>query len=240
MPPELNSSTGLCERLARVRERIARAERRYGREPGSVVLIAASKAQTNESIKAAVECGQRDFGENYLQEAAPKIEQHDSRQSGLSWHYIGPLQTNKTARVARLFEWVHSVDRAKVATRLSAQRPTDLGPLNICLQVNIDREPGKAGVLVDHLPALAEHVATLQNLNLRGLMAIPAATGDFDRQCKSFAALRAALEDLTRRDHDVADLSMGMSADLEAAIAEGATMVRVGTAIFGPRSSARG
>ncbi|MBA2408331.1 MAG: YggS family pyridoxal phosphate-dependent enzyme [Gammaproteobacteria bacterium] len=240
MPCDLNSPTGLRERLARVEERIARAERQYGREPGGVRLIAASKAQTSESIKAAVECGQRAFGENYLQEAASKIEQLDGLAAELSWHYIGPLQANKTGRIASLFEWVHSVDRARVATRLSAQRPTELGPLNICLQVNIDREPAKAGVLADHLPALAEHVATLQNLSLRGLMAIPAATYDFDRQRKSFAALRAALEDLNRRGHDVAELSMGMSADLEAAIAEGATMVRVGTAIFGRRSSARG
>lgn len=238
MAPEINSSTGVCERLARVRGRIARAEQLYGREPGSVTLIAASKAQPVECVAAAAACGQRAFGENYLQEAAPKIEQFDKPTLCLAWHFIGPLQANKTGRIAKLFDWVHSVDRLKLATRLSVKRPLESAALHICLQVNIDRETGKAGVPVEHLPALAEQVATLENLRLRGLMAIPAATCDFDSQRKSFARVRAALEDLNRRGHRVADLSMGMSGDLEAAIAEGATMVRVGTAIFGPRSCA--
>ncbi|MGH8501491.1 MAG: YggS family pyridoxal phosphate-dependent enzyme [Gammaproteobacteria bacterium] len=240
MPSDTASTNDLCGRIARVRERIACAEQRYGRAPDSVILIAASKAQSATRIAAAAACGQYAFGENYLQEAAPKIAQLNEPHRGLSWHYIGPLQANKTGGVAKHFEWVHSVDRLKLATRLSAQRAAGSTPLKICLQVNIDRETGKAGVLVGHLPALAEQVAELENLALCGLMAIPAATRDFASQCKSFALVRKALDDLNRRGHRLAELSMGMSGDVEAAIAEGATMVRIGTAIFGARVRAKG
>jgi pyridoxal phosphate enzyme (YggS family) len=231
MSANRTSSVELCERLARVREVIGEAEHRYGRTPGSVSLLAASKAQSVDKVRAAVECGQRLFGENYVQEAEPKI----AELSGLRWHYIGPLQANKAGRVARLFEWVHSVDRLKIARRLSAQRDDTQTPLDVCLEVNISRESGKAGILPEELPSFADQVAALQHLRLRGLMAIPAIETDFSQQRRNFAAVREAWEHLNHRGHRLDTLSMGMSGDLEAAIAEGATIVRVGTAIFGPR-----
>ncbi len=221
----------LCGRIARLRDAIVRAEQRYGRTPGSVTVLGASKAQSVDRIRAAAQCGLRVFGENYLQEAERKI----AELKDLHWHYIGPLQANKTGRVSVLFEWVHSVDRLKVAARLNDRRAGDK-PLDICLQVNISREPGKAGVRLEDLPQLAEQIAPLEKLRLRGLMATPAPTADFDQQRRQFAALRTALDDLNRRGHRLDTLSMGMSGDLEAAIAEGATIVRIGTAIFGPRS----
>jgi PLP dependent protein len=226
-----DSSTELCERITRIRERIALAERRYGRPPGSVSLLAASKAQPIEKIQAAIGCGQRLFGENYVQEAEAKI----GRLPELRWHYIGPLQANKTRKVAAIFAWVHSVDRLKIAARLNGHRAEMGLPLDICLQVNISLEPGKAGTPLEDLAELADQVATLENLRLRGLMAIPQATSDFDQQRRTYASVRAALEGLERRSHQLDTLSMGMSHDLEAAIAEGATIVRVGTAIFGAR-----
>lgn len=216
-----------------MRATIAQAEQRYSRPAGSVVLLAASKSQSVKVIRAAAACGQRLFGESYVQEGGPKI----AELGELRWHYIGPVQTNKTSQIARLFEWVHSVDRFKVAARLNAQRAATGARLDICLQVNISREPSKSGLPPAHLPALAEQVAALDCLTLRGLMAIPAPTVDFDEQRRQFAAVRAALEDLNHRGHRLDTLSMGMSGDLEAAIAEGATIVRVGTAIFGPRTS---
>jgi len=226
----------LCGRIARLRDSIAGAEQRYGRTPGSVTLLGASKAQPVDRIRAAARCGLQVFGENYVQEAERKIlELRD-----LHWHYIGPLQANKTGRVAVLFEWVHSVDRIKVATRLNDRREGADKPLDVCLQVNISRETGKAGVQIEDLPQLAEEVVALEKLRLRGLMAIPAPAADFGRQRRQFAALRRALDDLNRRGHRLDTLSMGMSGDLEAAIAEGATIVRVGTAIFGPRGYRNG
>jgi len=222
----------LCERIARVREAIARAEQRYGRPAGSVSLLAASKAQPIERIRAAAKCGQRLFGENYVQEAEAKITQLGE----LHWHYIGPIQANKTRKIAALFEWVHSVDRLKIAKRLDAQRAEIGAPLQVCLQINISGEPDKAGIPLEELPRLAEQVAALENLRLHGLMAIPAVTNDSDQQRRTFAAVREALENLNRRGHRLDTLSIGMSADLEAAIAEGATVVRIGTAIFGPRN----
>ncbi|HEX2238534.1 MAG TPA: YggS family pyridoxal phosphate-dependent enzyme [Gammaproteobacteria bacterium] len=221
----------LCGRIARVREIIAQAERRHGRPTGGVTVVAASKAQPIPRIRAAAECGLHLFGENYVQEAEPKI----IALRELCWHFIGPLQANKTRKVAKLFDWVHSIDRLKIAVRLSAQRPELDTPLDVCLQVNISREPAKSGVLIENLPKLAEQVASLAHLRLRGLMAIPAPSTEAAAQRRAFAAVRMALEDLNRRGHRLDTLSMGMSGDLEAAIAEGATMVRVGTAIFGPR-----
>ncbi len=231
MPLKYDIAADICERLARVRKAIARAEQRYGRPAESVILLAASKTQTVERIRAVAQCGQRLFGENYVQEAEPKITQ----LRDLRWHYIGPLQANKTGRVVKLFEWVHTVDRLKIARRLSTQRAGLGKPLDVCLQVNISREPHRAGALPEELPQLAEQVAALENLRLRGLMAIPAATRDFEEQRRTFAAIRSALENLHDRGHCLDALSMGMSGDLEAAIAEGATIVRIGTAIFGPR-----
>jgi pyridoxal phosphate enzyme (YggS family) len=231
MSAEKGSPDDICERIARLRETISRAEQRYGRAPGSVTLLAASKTQCAERIRAAMQCGQHLFGESYVQEAEAKI----AELSDLHWHYIGPLQANKTRRVARLFEWVHSVDRLKVASRLDSQRTQSDTPLDICLQVNVSREAGKAGAAPEDIPALSERVASLEHLRLRGLMAIPAATRDFDQQRRQFAELRTMLERLMDSGHRLDTLSMGMSGDLEAAIAEGATIVRVGTAIFGRR-----
>lgn len=232
MPPRIIIPADLCERLRRVKDTIVRAEQRYGRVTGSVSLLAASKAQSIDKIRRAAHCGQRSFGENYVQEAELKIAQLGDE---LRWHHIGPVQTNKTNRIARLFEWVHSVDRLKVARRLDAQRPAGSAPLNVCLQVNICRESSKSGVLPEDLPELAEEIVRLERLKTRGLMAIPALSADFDQQRRAFAAVRAVFEDLNRRGHALDTLSMGMSADLEAAIAEGATIVRIGTAIFGAR-----
>jgi pyridoxal phosphate enzyme (YggS family) len=224
--------TDLSARLRQVKNTIARAEQRYKRSAESVSLLAASKGQSVDVIRAAAQYGQRLFGENYVQEAEPKI----ALLGDLQWHYIGPVQANKTGRIARLFEWVHSIDRLKVARRLDAQRPASSAPLNVCLQVNLSRESSKSGVLPENLPALAEQVASLASLRLRGLMALPALTVNFDQQRHAFATLRLNLEDLNRRGHRLDTLSMGMSADLEAAIAEGATIVRIGTAVFGRRN----
>jgi pyridoxal phosphate enzyme (YggS family) len=232
MPHQSSMPSDLSARLRQVKNTIARAEQRYKRPAESVSLLAASKGQPVEVIRAAAQYGQRLFGENYVQEAEPKI----ALLGDLQWHYIGPVQANKTGRIARLFEWVHSIDRLKVARRLDAQRPASSAPLNVCLQVNLSRESSKSGVLPENLPALAEQVASLASLRLRGLMALPALTVNFDQQRHAFATLRLNLEDLNRRGHRLDTLSMGMSADLEAAIAEGATIVRIGTAVFGRRN----
>jgi pyridoxal phosphate enzyme (YggS family) len=232
MPHQSSMPTDLSARLRQVKNTIARAEQRYKRPAESVSLLAASKGRSVDVIRAAAQYGQRLFGENYVQEAEPKI----SLLGDLQWHYIGPVQANKTGRIARLFEWVHSIDRLKVARRLDAQRPASSAPLNVCLQVNLSRESSKSGVLPENLPALAEQVASLASLRLRGLMALPALTVNFDQQRRAFATLRLNLEDLNRRGHRLDTLSMGMSADLEAAIAEGATIVRIGTAVFGRRN----
>jgi PLP dependent protein len=229
-------TSDLCDRIERVRETIARAEQRYGRPAGSVTLLAASKTQSIERLLSAMHCGQRLFGENYVQEAEPKI----AALPELDWHYIGPLQANKTRRVAQLFKWVHSIDRHKTALRLDAQRMEIDIPLEVCLQVNISGESGKAGASLGDLSRLAERVIDLKHLKLRGLMAIPAPTPDPYQQRRSFATMRKALEDLNRRGYELDTLSMGMSTDLEAAIAEGASIVRIGTAIFGPRISRQG
>lgn len=222
----------LCEHIRHVQEIIAQAEQRFDRPAGSVTLLAASKAQSVTRIRAAALCGLRVFGENYVQEAEPKI----AELRELCWHFIGPLQANKTRKVARLFDWAHGIDRPKIAARLSAQRAVCATPLNVCLQINVSREPGKSGILIEDLPALAEQVAGLAHLRLRGLMAIPAPSSESETQRRAFAVVRAALEDLNRRGHRLDTLSMGMSGDLQAAIAEGATIVRIGTAIFGTRA----
>lgn len=222
----------LSERLHAVQERIHAAERAAGRPPGSVGLIAVSKTQPAAAIRAAVQAGQRDFGENYLQEAlAKQTELADC--PAIRWHFIGPIQSNKTRPIATHFDWVHSVDRLKVAERLSEQRPSQKPALNICLQVNISHEDSKSGINLAELPELARAVAALPRLRLRGLMAIPAPTADPASQRQAFRTLRLALENLDLPGLDT--LSMGMSDDLEAAILEGATLVRVGTAVFGPR-----
>lgn len=219
--------------IAKLRERIGAACRATGRDESGVTLLAVSKTRPAEDIRAAWEAGQRAFGENYLQEALTK--QAALSDLPLVWHFIGPLQSNKTREVAAHFDWVHSVDRLKIAQRLSDQRPAGLPPLNVCLQVNISGEASKSGCLPTELPALAGAVADLPGLRLRGLMCIPEPETDPARQRAPFAALRGLLEQLQPQHPGLDTLSMGMSGDLEAAIAEGATLVRVGTDIFGAR-----
>jgi pyridoxal phosphate enzyme (YggS family) len=223
----------ICDRLDTVRANIRAAERRFGRPPNSVGLLAVSKTHPTELIRAAHECGQRAFGENYAQELEGKALELSAE--ALEWHFIGPIQSNKTRIIAAHAHWVHTVDRIKIARRLSDQRPPELPPLQICLQANVSHESTKAGVATAELGELADAVADLPQLNLRGLMAIPAPQTDFEAQRRGFAELRRAYEVLIGDGHRLDTLSMGMTQDMEAAIAEGATLVRIGTAIFGPR-----
>jgi len=208
-----------------------------GRPRSTVQLLAVSKTFPAEAVLEAVAAGQRAFGENYLQEGVDKIAAvakalPDTR---LEWHFIGPIQSNKTRPIATHFDWVHTVERLKIAQRLSEQRPPELGPLNICLQVNISGEASKSGVTPDELPALAQAVAALPNLRLRGLMAIPEPQDDPEMQRVPFARLRALAQDIVKAGIHLDTLSMGMSSDMRAAVLEGATIVRVGSAIFGAR-----
>lgn len=224
----------LPNNIAKLRERVRFTAEKSHFGNRDVVLIAVSKTRPAEDIRAAHRCGLRDFGESYLQEALQKI---DALQDlPLVWHFIGPIQSNKTAAIAGHFDWVHSVDRLKVATRLSEQRPAHLPPLQVCLQVNISGEESKSGVSLEALPQLAEAVLGLPHLKLRGLMAIPAADADSQQQREAFRQMREALAQLRIQAPEIDTLSMGMSDDMEIAILEGATMVRVGTAIFGRRN----
>lgn len=220
--------------LTAVHKRIELAALAAGRRPHSVLLLAVSKTKAAEAVRSAFAAGCRDFGENYLQEGVDKALALIDLP--ICWHFIGPIQANKTRAIAEQFDWVHGVDRLKVAQRLSAQRPVEKGPLNICLQLNVSHEASKSGVTLDQLDELAAAIESLPNLRLRGLMAIPAPSVDPVEQRAAFAAVRQALEKLQQRWPTLDTLSMGMSADLEAAIAEGATIVRVGTDIFGARS----
>lgn len=224
----------LAHRLAKVREQISKAEREFNRIPSSVQLLAVSKTQPSEVVAAAFDLGQRDFGENYLQEALPKIDA--LKALPITWHFIGQIQANKTRLIAEHFDWVHSVDRFKTAKRLSDQRPNNFKPLNLCLQVNLEDEPGKGGVTQAELPELASRIKDLSRIRLRGLMAIPSQQEPFEEQRRLFRQLRDWQTRLNDRGLSLDTLSMGMSADLRAAIAEGATIVRVGTAIFGERA----
>jgi pyridoxal phosphate enzyme (YggS family) len=211
--------------------------------PGSSVhLLAVSKTFPPDAVLEAMAAGQRAFGENYLQEALDKMQAVARMAPGaaIEWHFIGPIQNNKTRPIATHFQWVHSVEKLKTAQRLSEQRPPELGPLNICLQVNISGEDSKSGASVEELPELARQVALLPNLRLRGLMAIPAPQDDEAMQRAPFARLRALFEGLRRDGLELDTLSMGMSADLGAAVLEGATIVRVGSAIFGARHYKQG
>ncbi len=224
-------TTSIAEKLETLRRRIRQAERAAGRPEGSVRLVAVSKTHPPAALIAAYRLGQREFGENYLQEALAK--QDRLAHFDICWHFIGPLQSNKTRPIAARFAWVHGVDRLKIAERLSEQRPAGLPPLNVCLQLNVSSEASKSGVSPAELPALAAAVAELPRLRLRGLMAIPAPTADTEAQRAAFRAVRRAFEGLA--GHGLDTLSMGMSEDLEAAVSEGATLVRVGTALFGSR-----
>lgn len=199
-----------------------------------VRLLAVSKTWPADSVREAAAAGQRAFGENYVQEGAAKVD--ELAGLGLEWHFIGPLQSNKTRLVANRFSWVHSIDRLKIAERLSEQRDVHLPPLEVCIQVNVSGEASKSGVAPPDLPELARAVAALPHLRLRGLMAIPEPTPDVALQRARFASLRAMRDELNAAGLALDTLSMGMSDDLEAAIAEGSTLVRVGTAIFGSRS----
>ena len=220
-------------RLRAVQARIARATAEAGREAGAVGLLAVSKTFGAAAVRELVACGQREFGENYVREALDK--QTRLADLPLVWHFIGPIQSNKTRAIAEQFSWAHSVDRLKIAERLSAQRPAGLPPLQVCIEVNVSGEASKGGVPVALLSELAAAVAVLPRLQLRGLMAIPAPAADRDAQCAAFRQVRRAFEALVARGYPVDTLSMGMSADLEAAILEGATVVRIGTALFGER-----
>jgi pyridoxal phosphate enzyme (YggS family) len=224
------------KRLQAVKSRIGRACAASGRDPRDIVLVAVSKTFPPADVRAACAAGQRDFGENQVQEAVAKIGA--LADLDLVWHFIGPVQSNKTRQIAERFAWVHSVDRLKIAERLSAQRPEGVPPLQVCIQVNVSGEATKSGVPPSEAPALARAVAALPRLRLRGLMAIPEPTDDVALQRRRFETLRELKERLAADGLALDTLSMGMSDDLEAAIAAGATMVRVGTAIFGARPAA--
>ncbi|MCH8499373.1 MAG: YggS family pyridoxal phosphate-dependent enzyme [Marinobacter sp.] len=228
----------IADKIASVTRRVQKATEAAGRPTGCVKLLAVSKTRTAAELRAAIAAGQRAFGENYLQEALDKIAVLQD-QPGLEWHFIGPIQSNKTRAIAEHFQWVHSVDRLKVARRLSEQRPEGLPPLNLCLQVNVNDEASKAGVSLAELPELAREVAQLPHLSLRGLMAIPDPEQPEQALQQSFNDLASALQALRQQpwasDQPLDTLSMGMSDDLELAITAGATWVRVGTALFGER-----
>ncbi|MDR1367193.1 MAG: YggS family pyridoxal phosphate-dependent enzyme [Candidatus Accumulibacter sp.] len=219
--------------LKTVRARIVKAAQNSGRDPDGITLLAASKSWSAEYLAEATRAGQKSFGENYVGEGVSKIA--ELAAYGLEWHFIGPLQGNKTRPVAENFTWVHSIDRLRIAERLSEQRPEYLAPLQVCLQVNTSGEATKSGVSPQEASALAHRIATLPRLVLRGLMAIPEPEDDFSRQRAAFCRLRKLASVLKKEGLDLDTLSMGMSHDLEAAIAEGSTLVRIGTAIFGER-----
>ncbi|MDE2138659.1 MAG: YggS family pyridoxal phosphate-dependent enzyme [Gammaproteobacteria bacterium] len=229
----LRGPQNLPERVRAVEERIAAAAARAGRSAHSVTLLAATKAQPPEVLRAAADCGLRHFGESYLQEALPKLDA--LRDRALTWHFIGQIQANKTRTIAERFAWVHAVDRLKIAARLAAPRPHYAPPLDVCLQVHIGGEASKGGVEAVELPALARAVAALPRLRLRGLMCIPPEETEVARQRAWFRELGQLYASLNSQGLKLDTLSMGMSGDFEAAIAEGATLVRVGTALFGPR-----
>ncbi|PCM43138.1 YggS family pyridoxal phosphate-dependent enzyme [Marinobacter sp. ANT_B65] len=230
--------SSIADNLGSVTRRIQKATLQAGREPDSVSLLAVSKTRSPDELREAVAAGQRAFGENYLQEALDKIEAL-SDLGDIDWHFIGPIQSNKTRQIASAFSWVHSVDRLKIARRLSEQRETGLPPLNICLQVNINNEQSKAGCQPEDLPEMVTEISQLPGLTLRGLMAIPDPEQTESALRASFRKLANTLKEL-RQDYPEAGpldtLSMGMSGDLEMAVAEGATWVRIGTAVFGTRS----
>ncbi len=219
--------------LEALKARISDLERRYGRPSGSVGLVAVSKTKPAEAVAAAYAAGQRDFGENQLQEARLKIEKLSHLD--LVWHFIGPIQSNKTRGIAEAFAWVHSLDRLKTARRLNDQRPADLPALQICIQVNVSGEETKSGISLEAVEEFASALSQLPRLKLRGLMTIPEPALDLEVQRRPFRQLRETMLNLNRNGFGLDTLSMGMTDDMEAAIAEGASWIRIGTAIFGPR-----
>jgi pyridoxal phosphate enzyme (YggS family) len=225
--------SSIAQSLDEIRNRVTVLERRYGRTPGDVRVLAVSKTKPPEAVRAAAEAGQREFGENHVQDALTKLDA--LQRDDLIWHFIGPLQSNKTRVVAARFHWVHSIDRAKIARRLNEQRPENLPPLEVCIQVNLSGEISKSGVEPDQVEELAETVSELPRLALRGLMTLPRACDNLEEQRQPFAKLRRMQEALNAGGFALDTLSMGMTNDMEAAIAEGATIIRIGTAIFGAR-----
>lgn len=224
--------SAIIQSLKQLHNQIQQTENTYQREQNSVLLLAVSKTKPASLIAQAYQAGQRHFGENYLQEAISK--QQALGAFDITWHFIGPIQSNKTKAIASHFDWVHSVDSLKIARRLSEQRPPQLAPLNICLQVNISEEASKSGILLDELSELCTQVAKLPNIKLRGVMAIPAPSIGFEQQCQPYQRLYQAVKALNKPELDT--FSFGMSDDLEAAIAQGSTIVRIGTALFGARN----
>jgi pyridoxal phosphate enzyme (YggS family) len=225
----------LLSRLAAVRERIVRACGAAGRPAGAVRLLAVSKLQSAQAVRTACLAGQQAFGENYVQEALDKIAELADLREQIEWHLIGPLQSNKTRQAAEAFDWVQSVDRLKIAQRLNEQRPASLAPLNVCLQVNVSAESSKSGLALSEVPAVAHAVAALPRLRLRGLMAIPEPAAGWAAQRLPHRQMHELFDALRAQGLALDTLSLGMSDDLEAAVHEGSTMVRVGTALFGAR-----
>ncbi|MBU5376762.1 MAG: YggS family pyridoxal phosphate-dependent enzyme [Pantoea sp.] len=230
--------TSIQHNLQQLRQRIRAAATQCGRDPEEVTLLAVSKTKPASAIEEAIEAGQLAFGENYVQEGVEKIEALAAHPE-VEWHFIGPLQSNKSRLVAEHFAWCHTVDRLKIAQRLNDQRPDSLPPLKVLIQVNISDENSKSGIMLEDLTELAQQVAALPRLQLRGLMAIPAPESDYARQLAVCQRMADAFRELKQRYPDVDTLSLGMSDDMEAAIAAGSTMVRIGTAIFGARDYAR-
>ncbi|HDF2342715.1 TPA: YggS family pyridoxal phosphate-dependent enzyme [Morganella morganii] len=223
------------DNLTEIRERITAAAQKCGRDPHTVTLLAVSKTKPVSALEEAITAGQTRFGENYVQEGVEKI-QYFFANKNLEWHFIGPLQSNKSRLVAEHFDWCHTIDRLKIAQRLSDQRPADKAPLNVLIQINISDENSKSGITLAELPALAEQVAALPNVCLRGLMAIPAPETDPERQSAVFRQMETAFRELQGKYPQADTLSMGMTDDMDAAITCGSTMVRIGTAIFGARN----
>lgn len=223
----------VTENFRKIQDLLAKAAADAGRSADEIRLLAVSKAKPVEAVLEACAAGQREFGENYVQEGLEKIAKVDRKD--VIWHFIGHLQANKTRSVAQHFQWVHTIERLKIARRLSDQRPDDAPPLEVLIEVNIDEEPSKTGVMPDEVADLAGAVASLPRLTLRGLMCLPAIRADFEDQRRPFARLRGILESLNDSGLSLDTLSMGMTDDYRAAILEGATIVRIGTAIFGPR-----
>ncbi|QCT18343.1 YggS family pyridoxal phosphate-dependent enzyme [Jejubacter calystegiae] len=226
----------IAHNLAQVQRKISDSAERCGRSPEEVTLLAVSKTKPASAIEQAVAAGQRAFGENYVQEGVEKILHFNAcGANNLIWHFIGPLQSNKSRLVAEHFDWCHTVDRLRIATRLNDQRPAEMAPLNVLIQVNISDEQSKSGIALEELDALAAQVAQLPRLTLRGLMAIPAPESDWQRQFAVASQMAVAFTRLKERYSTVDTLSLGMTDDMDAAIAAGSTMVRIGTAIFGAR-----